>query len=78
LLPEDGIVLPKHVGAIVKGKIKSIEFRAFCWLFSAYSAFYLRNVRPSVCIIVAPTEGISVKSDVGNCNGNLSAKSKFG
>jgi hypothetical protein len=30
LLPEDGIVLPKHVGAIVKNKIK--KYRTQCIL----------------------------------------------
>jgi hypothetical protein len=36
LLPEDGIVLPRHVGATLKKEKKSMEFSAFCWLFSTY------------------------------------------
>jgi hypothetical protein len=34
-LPKDGIVLPKHVGAIVKKNKKGIyNFRVFGWLIS--------------------------------------------
>jgi hypothetical protein len=33
-LPEDGIVLPKHVGAIVKENKEVYNFSAFSWLIS--------------------------------------------
>jgi hypothetical protein len=33
-LPEDGIVLPKHVGAIVKENKEVYNFNAFNWLVS--------------------------------------------
>jgi hypothetical protein len=33
-LPEDGIVLPKHVGAIVSKNKETYNFSAFGWLIS--------------------------------------------
>jgi hypothetical protein len=33
-LPEDSIVLPKHVGAIVRKNIEIYNFSAFGWLIS--------------------------------------------
>jgi hypothetical protein len=33
-LPEDGIVLPKHVGAIVRKNKEIYNFSAFGWLIS--------------------------------------------
>jgi hypothetical protein len=34
MLPEDGIVLPKHVGAIVKENEEVYNFSDFSWLIS--------------------------------------------
>jgi hypothetical protein len=33
-LPEDGIILLKYVGAIVKEKLRTVSFSAFSWLIS--------------------------------------------
>jgi hypothetical protein len=42
-LPEEGFVLPKHVGAIVKENKEIYNVIALSWLFSAYLTINFSN-----------------------------------
>jgi hypothetical protein len=44
LLPDDGTVLPKHVGAIVKENKEVYNFSAFSWLISTQYSVYRTTV----------------------------------
>jgi hypothetical protein len=47
-LPEDGIVLPKYVGAIVKENKEVYNFSAFSWLVSTQyvPVYHTKNLYP--------------------------------
>jgi hypothetical protein len=68
-LPEDGIVLPKHVGAIVKDNKEVYNFSSFSWLISTWTTVFAatglpvtENTRPATRAVTGST--VCVKSPI--------------